>query len=104
MVQGLAIAFVVGTVVGVAIGRIPFVERLLALYVSGLFAMPMVAILPLLTLWFGYTGDARLATVVFAAFFSIVVNVSDGARSVPPEYHRGVALVPRLAAGRGCST
>ena len=62
------------------------VDRFLRLYVSGLFAMPMVAILPLLTLLFGYTGDARLATVVFASIFSIVINVSDGARAVPPEY------------------
>lgn len=84
--EGLAIAFVTGTVLGVAIGRIRAVDRLTSLYISGFFAMPMTAILPLLSLWFGYTTDARLATVVFAAFFSIVVNVSDGARSVPPEY------------------
>ena len=84
--QGLAIAFVAGTIVGAAMGRIRVVANLLQLYVNGFFAMPMVAILPLVTLWFGYTGDARLATVVFAAFFSIVVNVADGARAVPPEY------------------
>jgi ABC-type nitrate/sulfonate/bicarbonate transport system permease component len=86
VVQGLGIAIVLGTVIGLAIGRIPVVERLLQIYVNGLFAMPMVAILPLLTLYFGYTGDARLATVVFAAIFAIVVNVSDGARAVPPEF------------------
>jgi ABC-type nitrate/sulfonate/bicarbonate transport system permease component len=86
VVYGLAIAVALGTVIGVAIGRFPAAERLLQLYVNGLFAMPMVAILPLLTLFFGYSGDARLATVVFAAIFAITVNVSDGARSVPPEY------------------
>jgi ABC-type nitrate/sulfonate/bicarbonate transport system permease component len=86
VVQGLAIAIVAGTAIGLAIGRIPVVERFLQLYVSGLFAMPMVAILPLLTLYFGYSGDARLATVVFAAVFAIIINVSDGARAVPPEY------------------
>lgn len=86
VVQGLAIAVVLGTAIGLSIGRIPVVERFLQLYVSGLFAMPMVAILPLLTLFFGYTGDARLATVVFAAIFAIIINVSDGARAVPPEY------------------
>jgi ABC-type nitrate/sulfonate/bicarbonate transport system permease component len=86
VVQGLAIAVVAGTAIGLAIGRIPVVDRFLQLYVSGLFAMPMVAILPLLTLFFGYTGDARLATVVFAAIFAIIINVSDGARAVPPEY------------------
>jgi ABC-type nitrate/sulfonate/bicarbonate transport system permease component len=86
VLEGLAVAVLFGTVIGVAIGRIPLIERFLQLYVSGFFAMPMVAILPLLTLWFGYTGDARLATVVFAAIFAIIVNVSDGARAVPPEY------------------
>ncbi len=86
VLQGLVIAFLLGTLIGVAIGRLPLAERFLQLYVNGLFAMPMVAILPLLTLYFGYTGDARLATVVFAAIFAIIVNVSDGARAVPPEY------------------
>jgi ABC-type nitrate/sulfonate/bicarbonate transport system permease component len=86
VLQGLAIAFVAGTAIGLAIGRVPVVDRFLQLYVSGLFAMPMVAILPLLTLFFGYTGDARLATVVFAAIFAIIINVSDGAKAVPPEY------------------
>jgi ABC-type nitrate/sulfonate/bicarbonate transport system permease component len=86
VLQGLAIAIAAGTVIGMAIGRLPVAERLLQVYVSGLFAMPMVAILPLLTLFFGYSGDARLATIVFAGIFAIVINVSDGARATPPEY------------------
>lgn len=86
VLRGLVIAVVLGTAIGLAIGRVPVVERFLQVYVNGLFAMPMVAILPLLTLYFGYTGDARLATVVFAAVFAIIINVSDGARAVPPEY------------------
>lgn len=86
VVEGLAIAFVLGTIVGVAVGRIPAVDRFTSPYISGFFAMPLTAMLPLLSLWFGYTGDARLATVVFASFFSVVTNVSDGARAVPPEY------------------
>jgi ABC-type nitrate/sulfonate/bicarbonate transport system permease component len=48
--------------------------------------MPMVAVLPLVTLWFGYTDGARMATIVFAAVLSIALNVADGARSVPPEH------------------
>jgi ABC-type nitrate/sulfonate/bicarbonate transport system permease component len=84
--QGLAIAFVAGTIIGVGIGRIRLMDRFSSLYISGLFAMPLTAILPLFSLWFGYTSDARLAVVVFAAFFSVVTNVSDGARAVPIEY------------------
>jgi ABC-type nitrate/sulfonate/bicarbonate transport system permease component len=55
-------------------------------YMDGFNAMPMVVVLPLVSLWFGYTGAARLATVVFAALFSIVMNVADGARAVPRDY------------------
>src|SRR5262245_37224120 len=54
--QGLAIAFVTGTLVGVAIGRIKFVDRFTSIYISGLFAVPMTAILPLFSLWFGFTS------------------------------------------------
>ncbi len=93
-----------GTIVGVAIGRIKFIDRFTSVYVSALFAVPMTAILPLFSLWFGFTSDARLATVVFASFFSIVVNVSDGGARGAAGVHRGIALVSRqrvVAAVRG---
>ena len=84
--EGLAIALVGGTIIGLAIGRSTLVDRVLRLYVNVFYAMPMVVVVPLFALWFGYTGAARLVTVVFAAVFSIIVNVADGARSVPQEY------------------
>ncbi len=48
--------------------------------------MPMIVVLPLFSLWFGYSGATRIATIIFAAIFSIIINVADGARSVPREY------------------
>jgi NitT/TauT family transport system permease protein len=84
--QGLVIALALGTLIGLAMGRSVVADRLLRHYVNGFYAVPMIVVLPLLTLWFGYTGAARLATIVFAALFSIIVNVADGAKSVPREY------------------
>lgn len=84
--QGLALALIFGTVIGLMIGRSTTVERMLRHYVNGFYAVPMIVILPLVTLWFGYTSAARLATIVFAAVFSIILNVADGARAVPREY------------------
>ena len=46
----------------------------------------MIIVLPLFSLWFGYSGATRIATIIFAAIFSIIVNVADGARSVPRDY------------------
>jgi ABC-type nitrate/sulfonate/bicarbonate transport system permease component len=84
--EGLAIALVAGTIIGLMMGRSPAVERVIRHYVNGFYAMPMIVVLPLFSLWFGYSGAARIATIVFAAIFSIIVNVADGARSVPAEY------------------
>ena len=84
--QGLAIAMVFGTVFGLFLGRSRLFERSVGHYVNGFFAMPMVVVLPLFSLWFGYSSATRIATIIFAAIFSIVMNVADGARSVPREY------------------
>lgn len=86
VLEGTVLAVASGTVVGLAMGRIKLVDRFLRLYVDGLSAMPMIAIVPLFTIWLGFSASARLATVVFAAFFPIAINMGSGARSVPEGY------------------
>lgn len=84
--EGLAIALLFGTIIGLLMGRSPMFERAIRHYVNGFYAVPMIVVLPLFSLWFGYSGATRIATIIFAAIFSIIVNVADGARSVPREY------------------
>jgi ABC-type nitrate/sulfonate/bicarbonate transport system permease component len=84
--EGLAITMVLGTIIGLAMGRSPSTDRALRHYINFFNAMPMIVVLPLFSLWFGYSSSARLATIIFAAIFSIIVNVADGARAVPREY------------------
>ena len=86
VIKGLLIALIAGTIIGVAMGRVKLFDRLLNVYINGFYTMPMVAALPLITIWFGYEANARLATIVFAAFFSIAMSARDGARAVPPDY------------------
>jgi len=83
---GLLISIVLGTLIGLLIGRSQVADRLLRHYINFFNAMPMVIVLPLVSLWFGYTSGARLATIVFAAIFSIILNTTDGARTVPREH------------------
>ena len=84
--EGLVIALILGTAIGLVMGRSVIGERALRHYVNAFYAMPMIVVLPLFSLWFGYSGAARLATVVFAAIFSIIVSVADGAQAVPKDY------------------
>ncbi|MCC2096101.1 MAG: ABC transporter permease [Hyphomicrobiales bacterium] len=83
---GLAVSLVAGLLIGVAMGRQPWVNRMAEIWVNSFYAMPMVAVLPVLTMWFGYSSGARFAIIVFAALFSIILNVADGVRNVPREY------------------
>jgi ABC-type nitrate/sulfonate/bicarbonate transport system permease component len=84
--QGLAAALVVGTIIGLLMGRSLMLERAIRHYVNGFYAIPMIVVLPLFSLWFGYSGSTRVATILFAAIFSIIINVADGARAVPREF------------------
>ena len=84
--EGLVIALIFGTIIGLLMGRSPSFERGIRHYVNGFYAVPMIVVLPLFSLWFGYSGVTRIATIIFAAIFSIIINVADGARSVPREY------------------
>ena len=84
--EGLGIAILLGAAIGLCLGRLRLADAFLRHYVSGLYAVPMVVALPLFSLWFGYTSAARLATIIFASIFSIILNVADGARSVPREH------------------
>lgn len=84
--EGLVAAVVLGTAIGVLMGRSLLADRLLRLWINSFNAMPMIVILPLLSLWFGYSAAARFWTIVFAAIFAVIVNASEGARSVSRDY------------------
>ena len=84
--EGLAITIVAGTAIGLLMGRSTVVDRAIRVYINGFNALPMIIVLPLFSLWFGYSTNSRIATIIFAAIFAITMNVADGARSVPREY------------------
>ncbi len=84
--EGLAITIVIGTILGLLMGRNTTFDRVFRVYINFFNAMPMIVVLPLFSLWFGYSSGARIATIIFAAIFAITMNVADGARSVPRDY------------------
>jgi NitT/TauT family transport system permease protein len=63
----------------------------------GLKAIPIVAIAPLLVLWFGYGLGSKVIMAAIIAFFPLVVGVTTGIRSVNIE---AVDLMRSLSATR----
>ncbi|MCV2488853.1 ABC transporter permease subunit [Geodermatophilus sp. YIM 151500] len=86
VVYGVLIGAVAGMVLGLAMGRIKVVRWFFTSYVSGLYTLPMVAVVPLMTIWLGYTSETRLVAVALSAFLPIVVTTADGSRAIPKEY------------------
>jgi NitT/TauT family transport system permease protein len=84
--EGLAIGVTLGVLVGLTMGRLRDADAALKLYVNAFFALPTIAVLPLMTLWFGYSATARLALIIFGAFMPVCLNVYDGVRRLPTEY------------------
>jgi ABC-type nitrate/sulfonate/bicarbonate transport system permease component len=84
--EGLAIGVTLGVLVGLTMGRLRDADAALKLYVNAFFALPTIAVLPLMTLWFGYSGTARLAIVIFGSFMPVCLNFYDGVRRLPVDY------------------
>jgi ABC-type nitrate/sulfonate/bicarbonate transport system permease component len=81
--EGLVLGVVLGVAVGLMMGRLRDLDALLRFYVSAFFAMPLIALVPVMTLWFGYTSTVRLAIVTLGAFLPVCLNVYDGTRKLP---------------------
>lgn len=82
---GLALGLSVATVLGYLVAKSRTAERLLAPYIVASQSVPIVAIAPLLVIWF---GPGRLSKVLICAlivFFPILVNTVIGVRSVPED-------------------
>jgi len=81
---GLPIATVVGVALGVLMARYRLFEHATDMYVSALYATPMVALVPLLILWYGIDVKAKVIVVFLFAVFPIIINTYQGVKSVDP--------------------
>jgi NitT/TauT family transport system permease protein len=80
MVYGLISAIVVGIPLGVAMARIRWLDWALDLPINALYATPLVAVVPLLVLWFGIYLKAKIIVVFLFAVFPILINTYQGVR------------------------
>jgi len=84
-VLGMAIALVVGLVLGIASGRARVLYNVIDPWVSALYSIPAVALIPVIGVALGYTGDLpRIATVALFGVFPILINTQQGVRNVDP--------------------
>lgn len=71
-----------GVALGFALGVSRFWSRVLTPFVSTLYSIPRLALIPLFLLWFGLGLGAKLALVIVIVFFLIFYNTFSGVRDV----------------------
>jgi ABC-type nitrate/sulfonate/bicarbonate transport system permease component len=85
LVVAFVIAAVIGTALGLLIGRYRMVDAATDWLVNALYATPLVAIIPLVILWFGLGNTAKTFIVTILALFPILINTTAGVRNVPKQ-------------------
>jgi NitT/TauT family transport system permease protein len=72
-----------GVIIGFAIGLSAPARSVGITFISALFPIPKIALLPLLILWLGIGEEPKVATIALGVFFSTAISVYSGVDAVP---------------------
>ena len=82
--------FVLGSIPGIVVGLLMAMFRPVRIFfdplIASLFPIPKIALMPLLLLVFGFGDASKIALVVIAVFFPVVVNTYVGAANIERIY------------------
>lgn len=87
VIVGLAIAALIGVLWAIAMSLGRWIERSTYPYAVILQTIPILAIVPLIGIWFGYEFKARVVVTVMIALFPMVSNTLFGLQSVEKSLH-----------------
>jgi len=79
---GLSLAAVVGVAVGLVLARYWVLDIGLGVYITFLYSIPSVALVPLIVLWAGFETSAKVIILFLFAFFPMTINTYQGVKNV----------------------
>jgi NitT/TauT family transport system permease protein len=77
---GMALGVAAGIALGVLAGRSRIAAALMDVPTIALYATPMVALVPVLVLWFGFGLEAKVVVVFLFTIFPVLINTATGVR------------------------
>jgi NitT/TauT family transport system permease protein len=81
---GLALATVIGILVGTVLGLSPFLEDVTAPTIEALRPIPAVAFMPLALMMFGFGVGLEASIVAYACFWPILIVTTAAVRTIEP--------------------
>jgi len=82
LICGFTIGSVIGLILAATITQFPFAEKIIAPYILILVTTPMLALVPLLILNFGFGYTPRIIAVALASGPMVMINAATGFRRV----------------------
>ena len=82
---GFSLAVVAGIGIGLLLARFWVLDVALNVYITFLYSIPSVALVPLIVLWAGFETTAKVIILFLFAFFPMVINTYQGVKSVDPK-------------------
>jgi sulfonate transport system permease protein len=85
LLYGFTLAVVFGIGIGLLLARYWVLDVALSVYITFLYSIPSVALVPLIVLWAGYEQTAKVIILFLFAFFPMVINTYQGVKAVDPK-------------------
>ena len=82
---GLSIAICIGFTLAITMSQTKIFEKAIFPYMVTLQAIPILAVVPLISFWFGTGPTSRIVVCVMISLFPIIVNTLFGLQSVSPQ-------------------
>src|SRR5665213_1552307 len=79
---GMVLTIIIGIALGIAIAQWKTIEYILDPFINALYAVPRIALVPLIILWAGLEFTGKVTILVSVAVFPIIVNTYAGIRDV----------------------
>ena len=82
---GYLIGLAAGIVIGMLMGAYRAAEAAVSMYVFALYATPMVALVPIISLWIGFDATAQIVIIALFVTWPMTVTVYHGVRQIDAE-------------------
>ena len=83
---GFGLAILVGIPLGILLGWYRSLDAVLGPFIDFFYAMPHVALVPIIIIWFGIDSASKIVLVFFSAIFPVLVNTISGVRTTEGEF------------------
>jgi NitT/TauT family transport system permease protein len=82
---GLVLGLTMALLLGYLLAKFPLLERFLSPYIVASQSVPIVALAPLLIVWFGFGLTSKVLVCALTIFFPVLINTIVGLRSIEEE-------------------